>query len=214
MSLNKKYFFAFFSIIVFSITIIVGPKLISGDVYYFFGSNKLDAVSSIKDPVNRKLEYRDYWGRVITKRGFRKLFGIKIDDGGIIRYSVQVGSTDGDRDAVATAYFIGTQVEPLTNISDIRSEVEKNFDDYYALNNDEFDVGDRIQIITDVIASYLPGSGQFNGVFLIVKSGKVFADFDGIHIPMDMTEEELIEIVEQVRPLEVPVRVGVFKENE
>jgi hypothetical protein len=193
-----------------------GIILLSDDNHYFFAGNKFEVISIIEDPVEQKLAYRNYWGRLITKRAFRKLFGITTKDEGVIRYSVQVGSADGDRvdGTAATAYFIGTQVQPLQNISEIRNEVEQNFDDYYALGINDIDAGDRIQIVTNIMASYYPGIGRFNGVFLIVKLGQVYADFDGIHIPMDMNEEELNEIIEQVRPLDLPVRVGVFKENE
>ena len=216
MSPNRKFIYVFLAAVALILFIGGGIKLLSDNNYYFFEGNKFEVISLIEDPVEQKSAYRNYWGRLITKRAFRKLFGITTKDEGVIRYSVQVGSADGDRvdGAVATAYFIGTQVQPLLNISEIRSEVEQNFDDYYALGIGDIDAGDRIQIITNIIASYFPGTGRFNGVFLIVKFGQVYADFDGIHLPIDMKEEELNEIIEQVRPLDLPVRVGVFKENE
>lgn len=216
MSPNKKYLYVFFAVVVVIVFIGGGIKLLSDSNYHFFGGSKFEVISLIEDPVEQKLEYRNYWGRLITKRAFRKLFGITTRDEGVIRYSVQAGSADGYRvdGAAATAYFIGTEVQPLLSISEIRSEVEEKFDDYYALDIGHIDAGDRVQIITNIIASYFPGSGRFNGVFLIIKLGQVYADFDGIHIPMDMNEEELNKIIEQVRPLDQPVRVGVFKENE
>jgi hypothetical protein len=213
MSRNRKLSYAILGIIVLLVLVNAAYRYNSDGTYEFFGSNTLDVVSTIEDPVEQKMAYRNYWGRLITKRAFRKLFGIKTEDEGVIRYSIQVGSADGDREATATAYFIGTQVSQLPAMADIREQVERNFEKYYVLDRSEMDISDRFQFITDVIAEYLPGSGQFNGVFLIVKSGDVFADFNGIQIPMDITEEKMNEILEQVRPLEVPVRVGVFEEN-
>jgi hypothetical protein len=216
MSPNKTHLYVFIATVSLIVLIGGGIKFLFDNDYYFFADNKFEVISLIEDPVEQKIAYRNYWGRLITKRAFRKLFGITTKDEGVIRYSVQVGSADGYRvdGTAATAYFIGTQVQPLQDISEIRREVEKNFDDYYALEINDIDVGDRIQIVTNIMASYFPGIGRFNGVFLIVKLGQVYADFDGIHIPMDMNEEELNDIIEQVRPLDLPVRVGVFKENE
>ena len=210
MSRNRKLSYALLVFIVLLAFVIAAYQYNSEGTYEFFGSNTLDVVTTIEDPVEKKIAYRNYWGRLITKRAFRKLFGLRTVDEGVIRYSVQVGSADGDREATATAYFIGTQVSQFPTMADIRDQVEHNFKKYYVLDRREVDVS---QFITDVVAEYLPGAGKFNGVFLIVKSGNVFADFNGIHIPMDITEEKMEGILEQIRPLEVPTRVWGGEEN-
>ena len=197
MSINKKSLMFFF--LVLFLFVIAMTILVDRYTYIFEGPDPMDHLSHIKDPVERENALRHYWGRKLTHMAFKEMFGVDIQDGGVAQYSLQLGSADGDKEAIATAYYIGNQ--PAGLMSDMRIKLIENYEKYYSKSLDEIDKSKKDDYFKSILYEYGPSfSGRYNGIYLIEKNGDIFADFNGIHLPMKISIEYLTDILETIKP--------------
>jgi hypothetical protein len=169
--------------------------------YVLKGSDtlQLKSIELIADPIEKQNALRSYWGRKLTHQVYYDFLGIKISDEGVKRYVLRRGSIDGGRSSIATAYFIGTQKD--SPLPAQYKKVLNNFERFYSGNKDSIALNDRKTFIEDLIRAYSPSTGfTVNGVYLIQKEGSMFADFDGIHIPIDLSFPELEAILSRIQP--------------
>lgn len=158
----------------------------------------LDLIYMMPDPVEKQEALRSYWGRKITHEVFNTMFGIKITDEGISDYILQPGSADGSREAVATAFFLGAQ--PNLSNSDQQEVVSERFDKYYVAT--DIESVEKKEIVKSVINQFSPSLGfDFNGVYLIDRDGWIYADFNGIQIPVNLTTNKLKSILMEIKPI-------------
>lgn len=199
-------------LVVFICFLIIGLSIIypSNDIDYEV-KTPLSYLDEVEDRVERKSQLRHYWGKKLTHSIFKKMFGVEISDQGIIRYSLQAGSVNEAKssDAIATAYFIGVQkIQNETQIESAKKSIKDNYSRYYSgqlMPESEAD-----KYIDSVLNDYFPAfSGQYSGVYLISKNDEVYADFNGIHLPINMTLDYLDRILVSVKPSN-SLNVGVY----